>query len=462
LIRPERCRRFAAALKGESMDGGDRPAAGASRLLEPLRMPNLTVKNRIFRSSVAGRFDNYDGSGTQTRINWDLKFARGGVGAIISSNAPVHAHGTLVPGYALIDRDDRIPFWRELVRRVHEHDCKYIVQIVHGGRERLIGGIEFAKGLSSTDKAEPLNGFECERLTTGQIAEIVGYLAAGARRAREAGADGIELAGANGMLFTQFLSPAINTRKDEYGGSLENRARFALEVVRAIRQEVGADFCLGFKISVDEAPRELLPWMRKGNSAQDVVEVCRMLEQAGVDYLHVSAGTGFPHPRNPAGRFPAKDVVKTYDVLISSGRYALRNFVVFRTWPLSVAFRWWWERPHRRLGIEGINLPGSKAVKEAVSIPVLCTGGFQTASVISDAIERGDCDGVTIARPLVANPDLVRHFERGLDQAPRPCTYCNKCLFAFVENPLGCYEERRYDSREQMIDEIYSVYEAAA
>ena len=97
-----------------------------------------------------------------------------------------------------------------------------------------------------------------------------------------------------------------------------------------------------------------------------------------------------------------------------------------------------------------------------MSIPVLCTGGFQTASVISAAIERGDCDGVTIARPLVANPDLVRHFEQGLDPAPRPCTYCNKCLFAFVENPLGCYEERRYDSREQMIDEIFSVYAEAA
>ena len=79
---------------------------------------------------------------------------------------------------------------------------------------------------------------------------------------REAGLDGVELAGANGMLFTQFLSPAINDRKDEYGGSLEKRARFALEVVRAIRAEVGDDFCLGFKISVDEAPRELLPWLR--------------------------------------------------------------------------------------------------------------------------------------------------------------------------------------------------------
>jgi 2,4-dienoyl-CoA reductase (NADPH2) len=101
-------------------------------------------------------------------------------------------------------------------------------------------------------------------------------------------------------------------------------------------------------------------------------------------------------------------------------------------------------------------------VKQAVSIPVLCTGSFQTASVISVAIERGDCDAVTIARPLVANPDLVRLFEQGHDAPPRPCTYCNRCLFNWVENPLGCYEEARFDSREAMVRQILSVYETEA
>src|SRR6266511_4126760 len=148
--------------------------AGVGTIFEPLRFRNLTVKNRIFRSSTGGRWDNYDGSGTPTRINWDLKTARGGVGAIISSHAPVHPHGRLLPGYALIH-------------------------------------------------------------------EIVADFAAGARRAREAGADGVEIAGANGVLFTQFLSSEINDRRDQYGGSLENRARFALDVVRAVRESVGDD-----------------------------------------------------------------------------------------------------------------------------------------------------------------------------------------------------------------------------
>ena len=431
-------------------------------VFEPLRLGNLTVKNRVLRSSVGGRFDNYDGSGTEVRINWDLKFARGGVGAIISSNAPIHERGHIVPGYAYLDSDDKIPFWRELGKRIHEHDCKYIVQLVYAGRERILPGLRYESALGATSDREPINGFPCRSMTVAEIGDVVSRFAQSSRRVREAGLDGIELAGANGMLFTQFLSPAINTRKDAYGGSLENRARFALEVVRAIRHEIGDDFCLGFKISVDEAPRELLPWLRRGSTVEDVVRVCRWLEEAGVDYLHVSAGTGFPHPRNPAGRFPAREVVKTYDTVLSSGTYTLRNYLIFRTWPFSAVFRWWWERPSRRLGIEGINLAGSRAVKEGVSIPVLCTGGFQTASKIAAAIERGDCDGVTIARPLVANPDLVRLFEQGHDAPPRPCTYCNKCVFNFIENPLGCYEEARFDSTEEMVEQILSVFAAPA
>jgi 2,4-dienoyl-CoA reductase-like NADH-dependent reductase (Old Yellow Enzyme family) len=428
-------------------------------IFEPLALGSLTVRNRILRSSLGGRWDNYDGSGAPVRVSWEARFARGGVGAIISSNAPVHARGRLLPGYAYIDDDDKIPFWREVVERVHEYDCKYILQLAHAGRERIIPGIEYATALSSTDEAEPLNGFQTERMTVAQIEETVRMFAHGARRAREAGADGIELAGANGVLFTQFLSSAINDRDDEYGGSLENRARFAIEVVRAIREEVGRDYCLGFKISIEERLDELLPWLKKGNTVAESLQVCNWLEEAGVDYLHVSSGGGFPHPRNPAGSFPAADVVTTYDALLSSGRTTFRNYVVFRTWPLSRLFRWWWERPGRRLGIEGINLAAARRVKEAVNVPVLCTGGFQTASVIRGAIERGDCDGVTCARPLLANPNLVKMFEQGLDRPPRPCTYSNKCLFAFVEHPLACFDETRYDSHEEMIREALSVYE---
>ena len=429
-----------------------------SVIFKPLEFRNLTVKNRIFRSSISGRFDNYDGSGTEIRINWDMKFARGGVGTIISSNTPVHPRGLIVPGYAHLDSDDKIPFWRELGKRAREHDCKYIAQIAFSGRQRDIPGIQYEKGLSATDKPEEIHGFPCERISVEQIREIVKAFAQAARRAREAELDGVEIHGCNGYLITQFLSPAINDRKDEYGGSLENRARFAVEIVRAVRAEVGNDFHLQFKISAADFHNALFPWKKKGTTVEESIQVCKWLEEAGVDGFHVSNGSAFPHPRNPAGGFPISDVIRSYDTMLSSGKRTFRNYVMFRTWPFNRLFKWWWERSTRD-GIEGINLPEVRAIKQAVSVPVIGLGGFQTKSVIEAAIERGDCDGVSMGRPLIANPDIVNMFAAGLDRPRRPCTYSNKCLINFIENPLGCYDESRYDSREDMIREILSVYE---
>ena len=194
-------------------------------LFRPLSFRNLTVKNRLFRSSISGRIDNYDGSGAPARISWEAKFARGGVGAIISAHVPVQIRGRILPNYATIDRDERIPFWRKVGEAVHQFDCKFILQLSHGGRQRDIPGIEYEKGQSSTNKADPLHGFECKAMTKAEITETVNNFAEGARRAREAGLDGVELHGANGYLITQFLSSAINDRNDEYGGPLQNRAR---------------------------------------------------------------------------------------------------------------------------------------------------------------------------------------------------------------------------------------------
>jgi hypothetical protein len=159
-------------------------------IFQPLAFKNLTVKNRVFRSNIAGRLDNYDGSGNQARINWEVKFAKGGVGAIISSFVPVQIHGRIMPNYATIDTDERIPFWRAVGKAVHAYDCKYILQLSHGGRQRDVPGIEFPVGLSSTDRPDPLHGFECQRMTTADIKETVAAFAEGARRAREAGLDG--------------------------------------------------------------------------------------------------------------------------------------------------------------------------------------------------------------------------------------------------------------------------------
>jgi 2,4-dienoyl-CoA reductase (NADPH2) len=430
-------------------------------IFEPLAFRNLTVKNRIFRSNISGRFDNYDGSGNQARINWEVKFARGGVGAIVSSFVPVQLRGRIVPNYAMIHHDRTIPFWRAVGEAVHRYDCRYILQLSHGGRQRDLSGIEYPVGLSSTDRDDPTHGFKADRMTIAEIRETVNAFAEGARRAREAGLDGVELHGANGYLITQFLSSAINDRTDEYGGPIENRARFVIEIVEAIRRRVGADFHLQMKISVREHNDAVAFFNRgpSGNTVEESLQVCRWLVEAGVDAIHVSTGSFFPHPRNPAGiDLPVEQLASTYDGMISGGEQAFRNYLLFRTLP-DLARRQWNDAAPKPHEIEGQNLPEARRVKAAVPVPVICTGGFQTASVIAGAIGRGDCDAVSIARPLIANNDLVEVFRRGQDGADRPCTYCNRCLVNVVENPLGCYEESRYPSREAMIAEIMSVFD---
>ncbi len=427
-------------------------------IFTPLAFRNLTIKNRIVRSNISGRFDNFDGSGNQARINWEVKFAQGGVGAILSSFVPVTMRGRIVPNYATIDRDECVPFWTEVGKRVHEFDCKFILQLSHGGRQRDLPGFEYSKGLSSTDNDDPLHGFQAERMTTDQIAETVDAFAEGARRAREAGLDGVELHSANGYLITQFLSSATNDRTDEYGGTLENRARFVLEIVAAIRKKIGSDFHLQAKISATENCNAMVPGEASGNTIQDSVQVAKWLEQAGVDAIHVSTGGYFPHPRNPAGDLPIDDFVKVYDSMISSGTKTYRNYNLVRVEPTASIFHDEWIK-NRGEVIEGLNLPDANAIKAAVGIPVICTGGFQTASVIRAAIDGGKCDAVSIARSLVANNDLVKQFAAGADRPAVPCTYCNKCLVNAVKNPLGCYEESRFASRDEMIAQIYSVFQ---
>jgi 2,4-dienoyl-CoA reductase-like NADH-dependent reductase (Old Yellow Enzyme family) len=434
-------------------------------LFEPLEFRNLTVKNRLLRSNISGRFDNYDGSGTRARVNWEERFARGGVGAVISSYVPVHKRGRILPNYAMIDRDERIPFWRAVGEAVHRHDCAFILQLSHSGRQQDIGGVENRglKALSSTSKTEPFHGFQCQAMTRAEIAEVVACFAAGARRAREAGLDGVELHAANGYLITQFLSSGINDRRDEYGGSLENRARLLLDIIRAIRAEVGDDFHLQVKISAVDHNNAVIFWEKKGNSLRDSVQVARWVEAAGADAIVVSTGSMFPHPRNPAGGLPVDIAGETYDTMLSSGLYTFRNYLLARYKLSRPVFRFLWNRTVRDVPVEGITLDDAREIKRAVGIPVLCTGGFQTASVIREAISSGACDAVTIARPLIANPDLPEQFAAGADRPERPCTYCNRCLVNVIENPLGCYEPARFGGdTAAMIREVMSVYEPTA
>ncbi|MCH5373649.1 MAG: NADH:flavin oxidoreductase, partial [Planctomycetes bacterium] len=342
----------------------------------------LTVKNRLFRSNISGRFDHYDGHGSEARMNWEASFAAGGVGTVISSFTPISVRGRILPNYAMIDHDDKIPFWQEVGRRVHEagcqampgdpsqsEPCRFIMQLSHSGRQQDVGGVEnrYKKALSSTSRPDYFHGILCQAMTRQEIRQIVEQFANAAARAQTAGLDGVELHGANGYLITQFLSSAINDRTDEYGGSLPNRTRFLKEIIDAIRQRVGSDFHVQLKTNAEDFDNALYPWRKRGNRLSDAMEVCRIAIDAGADALHISSGAIFPHPRNPPGDFPLRDAVDWYDGMLSSGIHTRFNYRIFNSRILGPLFRFWW---NYRRGIafedikQGINLDYAARIRQ--------------------------------------------------------------------------------------------------
>ena len=205
--------------------------------------------------------------GTQTRINWELRFARGGVGAIVSAWCGVdRARADRPRATRRSSATTAIPFWRELGERVHEHGCEYILQLAHGGRQRDIPGIEFRKGLSSTGKSDPLHGFEAERATPAQLREIAGAFAAAARARPRGGprrrrdprrerlpVHAVPLLGdqrPQGRVRRLAREPRAPAARDGAGGP----------------GEVGDDFHLQVKISATEHANAFLFWLRRGNT----------------------------------------------------------------------------------------------------------------------------------------------------------------------------------------------------
>jgi 2,4-dienoyl-CoA reductase-like NADH-dependent reductase (Old Yellow Enzyme family) len=340
----------------------------------------------------------------------------------------------------------------------------------------------------------------CRSLSKDEIKNIVQAFAKGAGRAKKAGLDGVELHGANGYLITQFLSSGINDRTDEYGGCLKNRARFVLEIIDAVRKEVGANFHFQMKISAEDFNNAVIPCEKRGNKLEETLEVCQWLEEAGIDAIHVSVGSIFPHPLNPPGTFPLEGnfptdrASSTYDTMLSSGNQTFRNYLLFKLHFLHKLFEWAWYRipnqVYKKPNIlngdtirvdqldnefskffsvddvekllatyQGRNLAYAQAIKKTIEVPVICTGGFQQASLIRNSINEGFCDAVSMARMLVANNDLALQFLAGKDIPNRPCTYCNKCLLNTIENPTGCYELARYGGDyDKMIKEVMTVY----
>jgi len=349
------------------------------KLFEPINIGRNIVKNRFVMPAMHSTFVSEFGAVTKRLIDYYVARARGGVGLIVVENTCIDwPIAKVSPTVLRIDDDKFIYGLSELAEAIHLYDVVAMIQLHHVGRQTTLSNTEGLQPVAPSAipvEEEALyapEGYPIPRvLTIEEIERIEDKFMQAAVRARKAGFDGIELHGAHGYIFSQFFSPKTNKRNDLYGGSLRNRARFAIEVVEKIKEKL-KDFPVIFKFSADE-------YVEGGATLEDSKKLVQWLEEAGVDAFCVSAGT--------------------YE-----SRY--------------------WSQPCYDMPY-GVLLPLAEEIKKVVNVPVIAVGKM-TLELAEKAIEEGKCDMVAFGRPLLADPELPKKaFEGKLDDI-RPCIYCNE------------------------------------
>jgi 2,4-dienoyl-CoA reductase-like NADH-dependent reductase (Old Yellow Enzyme family) len=433
-------------------------------IFEPFTIKNVTFKNRILRSSIGGKTCYYDGTVSPAWKRFETRFAEQGVGGIISATVTVDERRWAPLEYPKLSQDRFIKPIRDAVRAVQAHDCKYILQLGDGGyhtQTSLLPQVEDSKSASSLFDLVFGYGNRSTAMTVDEIHLTIQNFADGARRVRDAGCDGVEITASKGYIIHQFLNPATNRRTDAYGGSVEKRFQFLREVVQAVRRTVGDDFLFGVRLSAVDfnyLPVNLrwpvvfpLRHYFMGNGLKETLSYGRDLARLGVDYLHISAGFGFLNPKESPGDWP----VDEYRLYANATRHlsakanvrAMLLNMFPRRMVRAIFGMGWGYKP-------AINADYARAFKQAVSIPVIANGGFQRRETIDHALTSGQCDLVAMARPLLANPNLLTLFKQGINEPAKPCSYCNRCSVATAVLPLGCYDRSRFPSQDAMEAQI--------
>jgi 2,4-dienoyl-CoA reductase-like NADH-dependent reductase (Old Yellow Enzyme family) len=433
-------------------------------IFEPFTIKNVTFKNRILRSSMGGRTSYYDGTVTSAWKHFEKRFAEGGIAGIISATIDVDDSRLSPLEYPKISDDRFIKPMREGVREVQMLGCRYIMQIGDaGGQTQMSLFSQEADAKSASKNFDLLFGYRNRtvEMTLAEIEEEIQKFADAARRVREIGCDGVEVTASKGYMIHQFLNPLTNRRTDEYGGTIEKRFRLLKEIVTAVRKKIGDDYLFGIRLSAVDynyLPLNVrLPvvfplrhWYM-GNTLEETLGYGTELEKLGIDYLHIDSGFGFLNPKGNPGEFPY-DSIKLFlnytRHLSGKARFraALVNLVPPPLAKLLFGIGWKY--------VPGANAEFAQKFKGAVKIPVISNGGFQQQDHIEETLQTGKCDMVAIARPLLANPDLLKQFAAGKNEPDNPCTFCNRCCTRTAVLPLGCYDQTRFASQDEMEQQI--------
>lgn len=345
-------------------------------LFEPYNLAGIELKNRLVRSATYEKRADVDGFVTDALIEFYKELAKGGVGLIITGNALVHISGRSVPQMICIHNDYYIDKLKRLTDAVHKLDGKIIIQLVHGGRQcfpALLGG---QQPIAPSGVHDPSTKITPREITNEEIWEIIEAFGDAARRAMYAGFDGVQIHGAHGYLVSEFLSPHTNRRDDYWGGDEERRFHFVEEVYKVMRKEVGNNFPILIKMNADD-------FIEGGLKPEESVRIAKRLEELGINAIEVSGG------------------------MYESG---------IKTAQLNIL----------KKEQEAYFKENSRLFKKEMNIPIILVGGIRSKSVAEDVLQKGDADLISIARPLIREPDLPNKFKEGKDKAD--CISCNGCM----------------------------------
>jgi 2,4-dienoyl-CoA reductase-like NADH-dependent reductase (Old Yellow Enzyme family) len=344
-------------------------------LFDKTSVNGMELGNRFVRSATwEGMCDEHGRPGPKLAECY-RQLAKGKVGLIVTGYTFVRMDGKQTRGSLGIHKDDLAPELKAVCAAVHAEGGKLCVQLVHtGGQARVASGTRLLA--PSAIQAGHYSGMPSE-MTQQDIDEVVAAFGAAAKRAKDWRFDAVQIHAAHGYLINQFLSPNTNHRTDAYGGSIQNRCRFMLEVYRSVRAAVGAAYPVIAKLNASD-------FMPDGFTIEDALFAARLLDNEGIDAIEVSGGTPASGENTPV---------------------------------------------RRNIGTpeqEGYHLPLAKEIKAAVKCSVMVVGGFRSFDLVKNAVEQDDMDYISLARPFVREPGLVTRWQQG-DRSRSRCISCNGC-----------------------------------
>lgn len=358
-----------------------------SKLFETTSINQMNLANRFVRSATYEGLAELDGTVTPRLCNFMETLTNGNLGLIITAHAYVSPEGQAGPRQMGIHSDDMLPGLRSMADAVHGKGGKVIVQIAHAG----IHGI-------GADTFEPVGPSQIKttgsstvhEMTSAQIAQTVAAFGAAAVRAKKSGYDGVQIHAAHGYLISQYLSPFYNKREDNYGGSLDNRARFLLEILGEIRSRTGNEFAVLVKMNSED-------FLENGLTRDEMIAVAKMLEKNGIDAIELSGGT-----------FDSGDLIP-----VRTGVLNLEEKEVYYREAASL-------------------------FKAELSVPLILVGGIISYNVAERLIDDGLADYIALSRSLIREPGLVKRWQSG-DHTKATCISCNKCFGTHAtEEGLSC------------------------